>query len=173
MERQEAERRTVEEIEARVALEQKAAKAARSREAAELLANEAANQKLQAEEEKIEALRLRAELDQQLTAAEREELNRINAGVETVQLITKLRKTKIVNKVSQFALAASLVLTLGLLVAGGSSVATASSGTPVVVAQNTSATPVEAETERAPVILASLKMATELGNYSAAKTAKN
>jgi hypothetical protein len=100
-------------------------------------------------------------MDRQMTAFERKEFDRINAEIETGQLITKLRKTNLVSKLSQIGLAASLVLSLGFLLIEGSSTATAGAANhSVAVQQDDSSNQIQH------VALASFKMSTELGSYS-------
>ncbi|MBU1777286.1 MAG: hypothetical protein KJ899_11680, partial [Gammaproteobacteria bacterium] len=90
-----------------------------------------------------------------------------HAEIETGQLLQKLRKTHRINRYSQFALAASLLLAVGLWFSGmGSSVpvenaAKESSG--IMVAQFA---PGSQDNEA--VILAGLKLSTELGASSQA-----
>jgi hypothetical protein len=170
------EHRAMAEVESRINAEQIATEASRQRELAEILAQEAANEKLIAQEQTISAMRAREEMDRQLTAFERKEFDRITAENETGHLMMKLRKTSIISKVSQVALAASLVFSLSFLVVGGSSVATAGGANQAVATHNGADTAkADAQPAKA-IVLASLKMSTELGSYpsrSTKATAKN
>jgi anti-sigma factor RsiW len=151
-------------------MEFQAAEAARKLEVAEVLAKDAASEKRFAHEQTTKAMFAREELDRQMTAIERQELERINTELETGKLMSKLRKTSIISKVSQVALAATLVFSLGYMFTVGSPVSPTGNVTNATEAKVNIAAPVVAEavivntqvTE--PIILASFKMATELGS---------
>ena len=105
-------------------------------------------------------------MDRQITAVEREELQRINTELETGKLMSKLRKTSLISKVSQVALAASLVFSLSFLYSASNPVGTGSIDK-AAQAKVTITAPVVAEVasnthEAKPIVLASLKMATAL-----------
>jgi len=153
------ERRSESEIEARIAAELQATEVIRKLSTAEMLAKEAANERMQACEQTISAMLAREDLDRQMTEAERDEFSRINAELETGHLIKKLRRTSFVSKVSQVALAASLVFSFSYMFSGENSVDVAATATPVVA----EAAVVKTQTAQ-PVVLTSFKMATELGS---------
>jgi hypothetical protein len=173
-ERLELERRTIAEIEARIAVEQQATEAARQLEMAEVLAKDAANEKLHAHELTINAMFAREELDRHLTAVERGEFQRINTEIETGKLMTKLRKTSLISKVSQAAFAASLVFSLSFIYSTENSATSVDNNTKAAAAKVNIAAPVVAENTgvntqlAAPIVLASFQMTNELSSLQLA-----
>jgi hypothetical protein len=137
---------------------------------AEVRAKNAADEKLHAQELTINAMFAREELDRQLTVVEREEFQRINTEIETGKLMTKLRKTSLVSKISQAGLAASLLFGMSYMAATGHWGTTADNNVRATEAKVKIAAPVVADavvvkTQSAePVVLASLQMAKELSN---------
>jgi hypothetical protein len=166
----ELERRTAIEIEARLDMEFQAAEAARKLEVAEVLAKDAASEKRFVHEQTTQALFAREALDRQMTAVDRQEFERLSTELETGKLMSKLRKTRIISKVSQVALAATLVFSLSYMFTGGHSVASTANVTNATEAKVNNAAPVVADASivntqvAEPIILASFKMATELSS---------
>jgi hypothetical protein len=137
---------------------------------AEVRAKNAANEKLHAHELTVNAMLAREELDRHLTEVEREEFQRINTEIETGKLMTKLRKTSLVSKISQIGLAASLAFSLSYMFTTGPSGTVAdnavrASEAKVNIAPAIVADAVVAKNQSVePVVLASLQMAKELSN---------
>ena len=115
----ESERLAVDALEGRIAAEQHAAELARQRDFAELLAHQAVNEKIAMQEQAIAALRESEELERGLTGKVREELHQAKTQLETGKLLQRLSRTHRVNRFSQFALAASLLLVVGLWFGSG------------------------------------------------------
>ncbi len=164
--RLEAERLTAEATQARVEAEQLAAETVRQRGLAEMLAQQAANETIVAQEQAIAALYASEEMERNMTNKARAEFERTQAQIETGQLLHRLRQTHRVSRFSQVALAASLLLSVGLWFGGVDSdvkaehIANSSSG--IVVAQLSPELQVNDS-----VVLDSLKLSTELGALTA------
>ena len=116
--RVEAERLALESTEARIAAEQQAAELARQRDFAELSALQAANAKIEMQEQAIAALHESEEIERGLSEEVREELRNTKTQLETGKLLQRLNKTHRVNRFSQAALVASLLLCVGLWLGG-------------------------------------------------------
>jgi hypothetical protein len=105
-----------------------------------------------------------------MTAVERQEFKRLSTELETGKLMRKLRKTSIISKVSQVALAATLVFSLSYMFTQGHSVSPNGNVTNATLVKENILTPVVAEATAVnnqvtePIVLASFKMATELSS---------
>jgi hypothetical protein len=165
--RLEAEREAVVAAEQRVEAEQQATEAARQRGLAELLERQAAKEKAELQEQLIATLQTSEELERGLIRETSEELRHAKAQMETGMLLQKLRKTHRINRFSQVALAASLLLSVGLWMNGSGQRTTAVEN---VASGNVAAVQVAPEPKQDEAArLASLRLTTDLGDKSAQK----
>jgi hypothetical protein len=157
----EAERLAIDATEGRIAAEQHAAELARRRDFAELLAHQAANEKIAMQEQAIAALRQSEELERGLTGKVKDELHQAKIQLETGKLLQRLSRTHRINRFSQVALSGLLLLVAGMWLAGvGSNARTESAANngKIVMAQSALEKPASESAD-----LGNLKLSANLG----------
>jgi len=115
--RVEAEKAVEVEAAARAEAERQATELARQRALSERLARKAAEEKAVLQEKLKATAMSRIALDFKASDKMRFELDKSNAELETERLLSRLRKSNLISKLSQAALVATLVIAVGIWIA--------------------------------------------------------
>jgi hypothetical protein len=155
-ERLEAEQVVESEAVKRAEAERQAADLAHQQAMSERLARKAADEKSLLQEKLKATAMSRAALDFKMSDKLRFELNNSHAMFETEQLLSRLRKSNLISKLSQAALVATLVITAGLWIVTPQIVSNE------LVTSSSIASAIQSPVQDKPIEVNGMKMSTEL-----------